>query len=56
MSTAELKQSLARVFDDNLHTVQWKNRVDYLIMFMIFLSTTEVFLSTFEWGATMRCI
>ena len=52
----KLQQRLARMFDDNLHTEQWKNYVDYLIMFMILLSTVEVFMSTFEWGPTMRSI
>ena len=50
----KLQQRLARMFDDNLHTEQWKNYVDYLIMFMILLSTVEVFMSTFGWGPTMR--
>lgn len=42
------KQKLARVFDDNLATVQWKNIVDGLILFFIILSTLEVFLSTYS--------
>lgn len=56
MKMTKLQQRLARMFDDNLHTEQWKDYVDYLIMFMILLSTIEVFLSTFEWGETMRCV
>ncbi len=42
------KQELARVFDDNLHTKQWHNYVDYAIMGLILISTIEVFLSTFS--------
>lgn len=49
-----LRKQMARVFDDNLRTEQWKNIVDFLIMFLILLSTLEVFLSTFEWNTTIR--
>ena len=42
------KQSLARVFDDNLRTEQWENAVDWTIIGFIILSTVEVFLSTFD--------
>ena len=42
------KRELARVFDDNLHTKQWHNYVDYVIMGLILISTLEVFLSTFS--------
>lgn len=42
------KEKLARVFDDNLETYQWKNILDYTIMGLILLSTLEVFLSTFD--------
>lgn len=42
------KQELARVFDDNLHTKQWHNYVDYTIIGLILLSTVEVFLSTYD--------
>ena len=42
------KQELARVFDDNLHTKQWHNYVDYTIIGLIILSTVEVFLSTYD--------
>lgn len=44
----KLKQQLARVFDDNLHTRQWHNWVDYIIIGLIVVSTVEVFLSTFD--------
>ena len=44
----QFKHELARVFDDNLHTKQWHNYVDYAIMGLIFISTLEVFLSTFS--------
>ena len=42
------KEQLARALDDNLHTRQWHNIVDWLIIAMILLSTTEIFLSTFD--------
>ena len=44
------KQELNRVFDDNLHTKQWHNYVDYAIIGFIVLSTIEVFLSTYDHG------
>lgn len=50
----DLKLSLARVFDDNMHTKQWHNIVDWLIVFMILLSTAEIFLSTFDIDPTLR--
>lgn len=43
-----IKQQLARVFDDNLRTKQWENIVDYIIIGFIILSTTQVFLSTYD--------
>ena len=42
------KLELARVFDDDLHTKQWHNYVDYAIIGLIILSTVEVFLSTYD--------
>lgn len=36
------KHNLGRVFDDNLHTKQWQNMVDYAIIGLILLSTLEV--------------
>ncbi len=44
----KFKQELNRVFDDNLHTKQWHNYVDYTIIGFIVLSTIEVFLSTYD--------
>ncbi len=44
----KFKQELNRVFDDNLHTRQWHNYVDYAIIGFIVLSTIEVFLSTYD--------
>ena len=42
------KRELSRVFDDDLHTKQWHNYVDYAIIGLIILSTIEVFLSTYD--------
>ncbi len=39
----QFKRELSRVFDDNLHTKQWHNYVDYAIIGLIILSTVEVF-------------
>lgn len=50
------RQQLSRVFDDNLETYQWHNILDYVIIGMIILSTTEVFISTFEVSATIQKI
>lgn len=44
----KFKQGLARVFDDNMHTKQWHNYVDYVIIGLIVISTIEVFLSTYD--------
>ena len=44
----KFKQELNRVFDDNLHTKQWHNLLDYAIIGFIVLSTIEVFLSTYD--------
>ncbi len=44
----QFKQELARVFDNDLHTKQWHNYVDYTIIALILLSTIEVFLSTYD--------
>lgn len=44
----KFKESLNRVFDDNLHTKQWHNYVDYAIIGLIVISTIEVFLSTYD--------
>lgn len=52
MTTQEFKKGLARVSDDNLHTKQWHNYVDYAIIGLILLSTAEIFISTFPISAT----
>lgn len=44
----QFKQELGRVFDDNMHTKQWHNYVDYAIIGLIVVSTIEVFLSTYD--------
>lgn len=57
---SQFKQELARVFDDNLHTKQWHNYVDYFIIGLILLSTLQVFVSTFNlspmWESVMHWI
>ena len=53
-SLKKFKKELARALDDNLHTRQWHNIVDWLIIFMILLSTTEIFLSTFDIDPRLR--
>lgn len=42
------KDEVAKVFDDDLHTKQWHNYVDYVIIGLIIISTLQVFISTFE--------
>ncbi len=42
------KRELANVFDDDLHTKQWHNYVDYAIIGLIVISTIEIFLSTYD--------
>ena len=44
----KFRAELNRVFDDNLHTKQWHNYVDYAIIGLIVISTIEVFLSTYD--------
>lgn len=51
-----LKINLARALDDNLHTRQWQNAVDWLIIAMILISTAEIFISTFDIDPPMRRI
>lgn len=50
----KFKQNLASVFDDNLHTKQWHNIVDWLIIGMILLSTVEIFISTLDIDPELR--
>lgn len=44
----EFRHELNRVFDDDLHTKQWHNIFDYIIIGLIVISTIEVFLSTYD--------
>ncbi|MDE6390709.1 MAG: ion transporter, partial [Duncaniella sp.] len=53
-ASESLKMKLARALDDNLHTRQWHNIVDWLIVAMILISTTEIFLSTFDLDPGLR--
>lgn len=48
MDVKTIKENLARVFDDNLHTKQWHNYLDYCIIGMIVISTISIFVSTFN--------
>lgn len=48
MDIEKIKKKLALVFNDNTQNVVYKNYLDYTIWFLIFLSTLEVFLSTFS--------
>ena len=49
-----LKKNLARALDDNLHTRQWHNIIDWVIVAMILLSTAEIFMSTFDLAPEVR--
>ena len=42
------KKNLARIFDNDLHTRQWENYPDYIIIGLIVISTLSVFISTFD--------
>ena len=44
----KIRYELNRVFDDDLHTKQWHNYLDYAIIGLIIISTIEVFLSTYS--------
>ena len=44
----KFRYELNRVFDDDLHTKQWHNYLDYVIIGLIIISTIEVFLSTYD--------
>lgn len=55
-SIDRFKRGLAYALDDNLHTRQWHNIVDWLIVAMILISTTEIFLSTFDLDPKARTV
>lgn len=50
------RHKLGLVFDDNLDTRQWYNIVDWVIVFMITLSSAEIFLATLPVGAKIQHI
>ncbi len=50
------RRKLGLVFDDNLSTRQWYNIVDWVIVFMILLSSVEIFLATLPVGPEMQRI
>ena len=54
LSLQGFKAQLARALDDDLHTRQWHNIVDWLIIGMILLSAVEIFLSTFDFPSPIR--
>ncbi|MBD5350441.1 MAG: hypothetical protein HDR89_06135 [Bacteroides sp.] len=49
-----MKIKLARALDDNHHTRQWHNIIDWLIVAMILISTAEIFVSTFDVAPELR--
>ena len=54
LTIPEIKQHLAAIFDDDLHTKKWHNIADWLIIALILISTTEIFISTFNIDPTLR--
>lgn len=50
----EFRYQLGRVFDDDLGTRQWYNIADWVIVFMIILSSVEIFLATFTWPGPVQ--
>lgn len=50
------RHQLGLVFDDNLGTRQWYNIADWVIVFMILLSSVEIFLATLPVGPEMQRI
>lgn len=49
----QFRHNLGLVFDDDLGTRQWYNIVDWVIVFMILLSSVEIFMSTLPFGDRM---
>lgn len=43
-----VKLEVARAINDNIHTKRWHYIVEYTVLALIFLSTLEIFFSTFE--------
>lgn len=50
------RRKLGLVFDDNLGTRQWYNIVDWVIVFMILLSSVEIFIATLPIAPQIRHI
>lgn len=50
------RHKLGLVFDDNLGTRQWYNIVDWIIVFMIILSSVEIFIETLPVGPQVRSV
>lgn len=48
LSKKTLKLRLAHIFNDSLEGKEWHNRINYIILFFIALSTFSIFLSTYE--------
>lgn len=55
-SIYSFRHKLGLVFDDDLGTRQWYNIVDWIIVFMILLSSLEIFLATFPIGLRIQRI
>ncbi len=53
-SIRSFRHKLGLIFDDNLDTKQWYNIVDWAIVFMILLSSVEIFFSTLPVGAQVE--
>jgi voltage-gated potassium channel len=55
-SIYSFRHKLGLVFDDDLGTRQWYNIVDWIIVFMILLSSLEIFLATLPIGLRIQHI
>jgi voltage-gated potassium channel len=55
-SIYSFRHKLGLVFDDDLGTRQWYNIVDWIIVFMILLSSLEIFLATLPIGLRIQRI
>lgn len=56
MTLSTFRRNVAMALDDDLHTKVWHNIIDYVIIFMIVLSTVEIYVSSLDIGPVMRNI